>query len=237
MNGADEQWIVSSRLRFGMWELTSASSRQPSSPLLVNGPRLSRCFSVPLVSCQDLDDEQRLPPAYVLCFIATLTTAYLSDKYKRRGFFLMGWSVVCVVGYSILISVSPKENPGVQYFALFLTVTSTGPLIACTISWTANTWAHHCEWLSELRRTALTADKKAIGMGLVFSSGNSGGIVASQAYRNKDAPRYVLIPSLRRIEASGMMRAALILGSSPDTLSPSPLRQCAGLPPPSSTLR
>lgn len=27
-------------------------------------------------------------------------------------------------------------------------------------------------------------------MGLVFSAGNSGGIVSSQAYRNKDAPRF-----------------------------------------------
>lgn len=27
-------------------------------------------------------------------------------------------------------------------------------------------------------------------MGLVFSSGNSGGIVSSQAYRNKDAPEF-----------------------------------------------
>lgn len=33
-------------------------------------------------------------------------------------------------------------------------------------------------------------DKKAICMGLVFSAGNSGGIVSSQAYRNKDAPRF-----------------------------------------------
>jgi hypothetical protein len=28
-------------------------------------------------------------------------------------------------------------------------------------------------------------------MGLVFSSGNSGGIVSSQAYRNKDSPRFL----------------------------------------------
>jgi hypothetical protein len=33
-------------------------------------------------------------------------------------------------------------------------------------------------------------DKKAITMGMVFSSGNSGGIVASQVYRAEHAPRY-----------------------------------------------
>jgi hypothetical protein len=109
----------------------------------------------------------------------------------------MGWSTVCIIGYTILISVSPKQHPGVQYFALFLTVTSTGPMIACTISWTANTWAHHCKSFIQIRMMVVVrdgngtdeTDKKAIGMGLVFSSGNSGGIVSSQAYRNKDAPR------------------------------------------------
>lgn len=33
--------------------------------------------------------------------------------------------------------------------------------------------------------------KKAIGMGLVFSAGNSGGIVSSQVYRDVDAPKFI----------------------------------------------
>ena len=35
-------------------------------------------------------------------------------------------------------------------------------------------------------------DKKAIAMGLVFSVGNSAGIVASEVYRAKDKPRFLL---------------------------------------------
>lgn len=65
---------------------------------------------------------------------------------------------------------------GVLYFAVFVTVTAVGPLIATTISWTGNTWGNHY--------------KKAICMGLVFSAGNSGGIVSSQAYRPQDSPTY-----------------------------------------------
>jgi len=34
------------------------------------------------------------------------------------------------------------------------------------------------------------SSKKAITMGMVFSSGNSGGIVASQVYRSENAPKY-----------------------------------------------
>jgi hypothetical protein len=35
-----------------------------------------------------------------------------------------------------------------------------------------------------------TADKKAIAMGLVFSAGNAGGIIASEAYQSSTAPQF-----------------------------------------------
>jgi hypothetical protein len=65
---------------------------------------------------------------------------------------------------------------GAQYFAVFLSVGAVGPLIGTTIAWTGNTWGNHY--------------KKAICMGLVFSAGNAGGIVSSQAYRNQDSPTF-----------------------------------------------
>ncbi|WVQ83828.1 hypothetical protein IAT38_005972 [Cryptococcus sp. DSM 104549] len=114
-------------------------------------------------------------PPYVLMFITTIGTAFASDKYKRRGFFLMGWSLVGAIGYLMLLTI-PIRYPGALYFAVFVASAAVGPLIATTIAWTGNTWAHHY--------------KKAICMGMVFSCGNSGGIVSSQAYRNKDAPRF-----------------------------------------------
>jgi hypothetical protein len=54
-------------------------------------------------------------------------------------------SLVAVIGYAILLGINVKKNPGVAYFAVFLTVAATGPLIATTISWTANTWGNHCK--------------------------------------------------------------------------------------------
>ncbi|OXG27858.1 hypothetical protein C367_02538 [Cryptococcus neoformans Ze90-1] len=115
-------------------------------------------------------------PPYVLMFITTMTTAFLSDKFKRRGFFLMGWSIIGVIGYLLLLTI-PIRYPGALYFAVYVSSAAAGPLIATTIAWTGNTWGNHY--------------KKAICMGLVFSAGNSGGIVSSQAYRNKDAPRFL----------------------------------------------
>ncbi|OCF76535.1 hypothetical protein I204_02232 [Kwoniella mangroviensis CBS 8886] len=115
-------------------------------------------------------------PPYVLMFITTIGTAFLSDRYQRRGFFLMGWSLVGATGYLLLLTI-PIRYPGALYAAVYVASSAVGPLIATTISWTGNTFGNHY--------------KKAVAMGLVFSAGNSGGIVSSQAYRNKDAPRFL----------------------------------------------
>ena len=74
--------------------------------------------------------------------------------------------------------VIPRSSPGAQYFALFMATAGAAPMIATTISWTGNTWGGGNHY------------KKAITMGMVFSSGNSGGIVASQVYRAENSPRY-----------------------------------------------
>ena len=85
------------------------------------------------------------------------------------------------------------EVPGALYFAVFLTASAVGPLIGTTITWAGNTWGNHCkrESATTTLHTDSYIDKKAVAMGLVFSAGNSGGIVSSEAYQNKDAPRLV----------------------------------------------
>lgn len=88
----------------------------------------------------------------------------------------MFWSVVGIIGYAILLGLDVKRHAGALYFAIFLVAAAVGPLIACTITWTGNTWNHHF--------------KKAVCMGMVFSAGNSGGIVSSEAYQGRDAPQF-----------------------------------------------
>lgn len=138
-------------------------------------------------------------PPYAWAFITTMSTAYLSDKTGRRAFFLMFWTVLAVVGYilfltvphsapvsdlisackvnQVLMFVWPSCFQGALYFSVFLTLGAIAPCIATTIVWAGNTFGNHY--------------KKATSMGMVFSLGNSGGIVASLVYRNEDAPRYI----------------------------------------------
>lgn len=115
-------------------------------------------------------------PPYVLAFFTTMTTAYFSDKWVKRGFFNMFWSTLAVVGYLILLTTSPKGGAvGAQYFAVWLTTMSIAPLISTTITWAGGSFGSHY--------------RKAVALGMVFSTGNSGGIWASLAYRNQDAKK------------------------------------------------
>jgi hypothetical protein len=38
-----------------------------------------------------------------------VTTAYFSDKTKRRGVFLMFWSIIGAIGYSMLLGIPIKN--------------------------------------------------------------------------------------------------------------------------------
>lgn len=104
-------------------------------------------------------------PPYVFAFITTMVTAYFSDRTGKRAVFLIFWSFMAVVGYILLITI-PLSRPGGLYFAVFLTIGSIAPCIATTIVFAAGNFGNHY--------------KKAVSMGMVFSLGNSGGIVASQ---------------------------------------------------------
>ncbi|BGP47719.1 hypothetical protein JCM10450v2_003584 [Rhodotorula kratochvilovae] len=115
-------------------------------------------------------------PPYVLAFIVTMVSAIYSDKFKSRGWFNVFWMSVVVIGYAILLGTDPRAKPGVSYFALFLCVAGVAPCIANTITWAGNNMSPTL--------------KRGTGMGMMFTLGNSGGIISSLVYFTQDKPRY-----------------------------------------------
>jgi len=111
---------------------------------------------------------------YALGFITTLLTGLLSDRMALRGPFLVGWMVVVVTGYGILIS---DASVAVKYFAIFLTVAGVSPSIAVSITWVGN----NCGPMYT----------RAAVMGIFFTFGNSGGIISSWTYPSSDSPRFI----------------------------------------------
>ncbi|CEP60799.1 uncharacterized protein LALA0_S01e19218g [Lachancea lanzarotensis] len=111
-------------------------------------------------------------PVYVLAATVFLSSAYLSDRFNLRGPFILGFNMVTIVGYILMLTV--KSN-GVKYFACYLMTFSayTGP--GLNVTWVSNNIAPHY--------------KRATAIGLSQTFGNLAGAIAGQVYIE---PPYVL---------------------------------------------
>lgn len=113
-------------------------------------------------------------PPYVVGFLATMLTAFISDRIMYRGPFILFWSCFTIAGYAILIS---DVSAGVKYFAIFLTVTGVSPSIALAISWVGANFG--------------PLYVRATVMGFFFTIGNSAGLISSNIYPTTESPRYI----------------------------------------------
>lgn len=116
-------------------------------------------------------------PPYFLAFGTTMLTAVWSDRIGRRGAFMIFWMSWTILGYIIVISVDPTQNPAAAYVGIFFAISGVAPCISTCITWCGNNLG--------------PTYKRATGMGMMFTLGNSGGIVASEVYRSGDSPRYI----------------------------------------------
>ncbi|CAF0820490.1 unnamed protein product [Adineta ricciae] len=114
-------------------------------------------------------------PPYAFAFITTVTTAYFSDKYARRGIFILFWIVITMIGYIILLVVN---DLGAKYFAVFLAAGGIPPCVATCITFIS------CNISPQTKR--------ATSLAFMISVGNCGGIISGQIYRTQDAPRFIL---------------------------------------------
>lgn len=58
-------------------------------------------------------------PVFVLGAISLVTQVYFSDKFKRRGVFIMGCCIPVAVGYLICVA---TPNPHAGYAGMFILV-------------------------------------------------------------------------------------------------------------------
>nr|OQO18211.1 hypothetical protein B0A51_13371 [Rachicladosporium sp. CCFEE 5018] len=114
-------------------------------------------------------------PIYAVAAVICLSVCYISDKVRHRfGFVLLGVTVGSV-GYIILLAQTGLPV-GAKYFALFCLVGAGYIVQPISVSWLMNNTGGHY--------------KRAFASAAQIGWGNAGGIVASNIFLVKEAPRY-----------------------------------------------
>jgi len=117
-------------------------------------------------------------PPYVAGAISSVGFSILSDKMRRRSYFLMIPQVIVVISYCIITPLSPriKDYIGACFFAVILSNIGVYPINPGTSSWASNNSAG--------------VAKRSVALAFILSLGNVGGIFASYIFIDSEAPGY-----------------------------------------------
>lgn len=113
-------------------------------------------------------------PPWAAAFAFSMLVAVLSDRVGHRFLFAAVPICVAACGFALLLAV--RGRPAVQYAALFLVVMGTYSAMPIIVCWfNMNLGGHR---------------RRAIGSAWQVGFGNVGGIVATYAFLDRDAPYY-----------------------------------------------
>jgi hypothetical protein len=142
-------------------------------------------------------------PIWVVAAVVTLGVSILTDRLKHRYGFIMFGVIFSSIGYIILLCQGPPKaglSPNVRYMAVFFVTAGCYIVQPVAIVWMANNLAGHY--------------KRAVGLAIQVGFGNIGGIIASNIFVSKDAPRYFVGygVSLAMMLFCGMMSTVFAIG-------------------------
>jgi Na+/melibiose symporter-like transporter len=103
----------------------------------------------------------------------------VSERYARRGPFILFSTTIAIIGYCILLSnTHPREKPGISYVGTFFAAAGIYPSVALALSWPA------------VNVSGQT--KRATANAMQITIGNIGAVIGTQLYRPADSPRYIV---------------------------------------------
>ncbi|KFY04986.1 hypothetical protein O988_00359 [Pseudogymnoascus sp. VKM F-3808] len=122
-------------------------------------------------------------PIYITAAILTIIVAYFSDKAAKAGKARSPYVFIpmcCILaGFLIAIAGSAAGNvPGVVYAGVFIATCGIYPAFPGNVTWISNNLAG--------------SYKRAVGMAFHIGVGNLGGAMASNFYRHRDGPEFLL---------------------------------------------
>ncbi|KAM3423655.1 hypothetical protein BST61_g1072 [Cercospora zeina] len=113
-------------------------------------------------------------PPYVFAAPWMFATAWFADRYRKRGIVLIFNCAISIVGVAMMGFVT--TNPAARYAGVFLGVAGANSNVPTILSY--------------LHNNIVGQMKRSVASALLIGGGAIGGIVASNIFRQQDAPRY-----------------------------------------------
>lgn len=118
-------------------------------------------------------------PIYVTAAVLAVTVAWFSDRSGQRSPYIFTCMCAIAVGFIICIAASAHGGvPGVVYAGIFIAVCGIYPAFPGNVTWISNNLAG--------------SYKRSAGMAIHIGVGNLAGAMASNFYRKRDSPKYIL---------------------------------------------
>ena len=133
-------------------------------------------------------------PPYLIAFFTVLITAFLSDHYHNRSFFIIFHALLASIGYAgMAISGSLEASPQWRYVGVYPACMGFFSVVTLIITWTINNQD--------------SDSKKGTGVALLNYIGQLGPLVGVHLYPDSDQPYYVPGMSI----CAGFMAAIAVL--------------------------
>ncbi|KIX02485.1 uncharacterized protein Z518_08426 [Rhinocladiella mackenziei CBS 650.93] len=118
-------------------------------------------------------------PIYITAAAIGIGAAYSSDRYGQRSPYLLFFQFFICIGFIITMVASAKGGvPGVVYAGVFIAICGIYTAAPGNITWISNNLAG--------------SYKRSAGMAIQIGLGNLSGAMASNFYRGRDKPKYIL---------------------------------------------
>lgn len=147
--------------------------------LLNNVVTYSFGFFLPIILRDDMGYTTTMAqilsfPPYVAAAPWMLTTAYFADRYRKRGVVLILNASAAIVG--VAMTGFATGNPAARYGGVFLGVCGCNSNVPTILSYMHN--------------NIVGQTKRSVASALIIGGGAIGGIIASNIFRQEDAPQY-----------------------------------------------
>jgi hypothetical protein len=147
--------------------------------LLNNVVTYSFGFFLPIILSGDMGYSTTLAqilsfPPYVAAAPWMLSTAWFADRYRKRGLVLILNASTAILGVAMMGFI--RSSPGARYAGVFLGVCGCNSNVPTILSYMHN--------------NIVGQTKRSVASALIIGGGAIGGIIASNIFRQADAPEY-----------------------------------------------